>query len=196
MGKRIAIVGTASSSIGYAPWSEPDTEIWAVSSIIKLWAKLMPLVDVFFELHENFEQLRPEFLPWAIENQPKIYMCEEHPDLDNSIAYPREQMEKQFARYFTSSVAYMLALAISEIPDCIGIYGVDMATAGEYYDQRPCCEFFLGVAAGMGIDVEIPKSSALLKSPLPSVWNHQVPSRRASRGFMTSSWMSSMRSTP
>ena len=126
---------------------------------------MMPMVDVLFELHPNFNDLRPELLPWAIEHQPKIYMPEKHPELQNSVAYPREEITERFGPYFTSTIAYMVALAITEEPEFIGVYGVDMATAGEYYDQRPCCEFLLGIAAGMGIEIGIPKSSALLKSP-------------------------------
>ena len=35
----------------------------------------------------------------------------------------------------------------------------------EYGHQRPSCEYFLGLAVGRGIEVEIPKTSDLLKSP-------------------------------
>lgn len=35
----------------------------------------------------------------------------------------------------------------------------------EYGHQRPSCEFFLGWAAGLGIEIEIPDSADLLKAP-------------------------------
>ena len=43
------------------------------------------------------------------------------------------------------------------------IFGVDMATGGEYAGQRPSCEYMLGIAAGLGIQTTVPLSSDLLK---------------------------------
>lgn len=51
------------------------------------------------------------------------------------------------------------ALSHSEIH----VYGVDMAQGTEYAAQRPSCEYFLGIATGMGIKVYIPPESDLLK---------------------------------
>ena len=41
---------------------------------------------------------------------------------------------------------------------------VDTVLDSEYTYQRPSCEYFLGVAAGQGITVNIPAGSDLLKS--------------------------------
>ena len=46
----------------------------------------------------------------------------------------------------------------------IEVWGVDMAVGSEYQNQRPSCEFWLGVAAGMGIKIHIPAEADLLKS--------------------------------
>lgn len=52
----------------------------------------------------------------------------------------------------------------------IHIYGVDMATTsnsggnGEYQNQRPSCEYILGIAKGRGIEIHVPMSSDLLKT--------------------------------
>jgi hypothetical protein len=43
------------------------------------------------------------------------------------------------------------------------IYGVDMAQGTEYAAQRPSCEYFLGLAAGMGVQIHVPDTSDLLK---------------------------------
>lgn len=72
--------------------------------------------------------------------------------------------------YLTNTISYMLALAIIEGYEQIGIWGVDMAVSSElrgkneYSWQRPSCEFFLGWAAGMGIKVYIPPTADLLKT--------------------------------
>ncbi len=44
------------------------------------------------------------------------------------------------------------------------IYGVDMAQGTEYANQRPSCEYFLGLAAGMGVKTYVPPQSDLLKN--------------------------------
>lgn len=46
----------------------------------------------------------------------------------------------------------------------IHVYGVDMAQGTEYAAQRPSCEYFLGLAAGMGITTFVPLTSDLLKN--------------------------------
>ena len=52
------------------------------------------------------------------------------------------------------------ALARSQIH----VYGVDMAQGTEYAAQRPSCEYFLGLARGMGIQTFVPLTSDLLKN--------------------------------
>jgi hypothetical protein len=53
-------------------------------------------------------------------------------------------------------------------PEHLGMYGVDMAQdhllAAEYSEQRPSCEYFLGIAEGLGIELFIPNGSDLLAS--------------------------------
>jgi hypothetical protein len=72
--------------------------------------------------------------------------------------------------YFTNSISYMIALAIYEKYEEIGIYGVDMATGGfdtpngEYAHQRPSCEYYIGIAVGRNIKVTVPSSADLLKT--------------------------------
>lgn len=77
------------------------------------------------------------------------------------------------ADYFQSSVAYALALAITEIQqkrtdegyaeDEIALYGIDASEDTEWGYQRACMEYLVGVARGYGIKVFIPESSALCK---------------------------------
>jgi hypothetical protein len=60
----------------------------------------------------------------------------------------------------------MLAMAMDEGYKEIHLYGVDMANGSEYQDQRPSCEYFIGLARGAGIIVAIPSTSDLLKTPI------------------------------
>lgn len=79
------------------------------------------------------------------------------------------------ADYFQSSVAYALALAITEIVEAddnstglmkeneIALYGIDASEDTEWGYQRACLEYLIGIARGYGIKVFIPESSALCK---------------------------------
>lgn len=75
--------------------------------------------------------------------------------------------------YFTSSIAFMLALAIWEGFEVIDIYGVDLTVGEEYDYQKPCAEFWIGLAMGKGIEVGIPKGSALLHTAWRYGWESE-----------------------
>jgi len=69
-----------------------------------------------------------------------------------------------YGKMIESSIAYMMALAMEEQPDTIGIFGVDMAEGEEYGYQRPNMAYLIGKAEGLGIEVVLHPASSLLKS--------------------------------
>lgn len=108
-------------------------------------------------------------------NSIPVYLLEPRPEIPNARIFPLDLAMQEFSldrhtpqRYFTNTISYMLALAIMEGFEEIGVYGVDMMMGGgpgsEYGYQRPSCEFFLGIAQGRGIAVHIPDESDLLKT--------------------------------
>ena len=66
--------------------------------------------------------------------------------------------------YIESSIAYMMAVAMQERPEAIGIFGVDMAEAEEYGYQRPNMAYLVGKAEGMGIEVTLHPLCSLFTS--------------------------------
>jgi hypothetical protein len=96
-----------------------------------------------------------------------------------AIEYPLAEVEEVLGikwgerknLYATSSPAYMVALALYEhiagdTIDEIRIAGIELAVGTEYFIQKPCFEFYLGMAIGMGIKVlRPPQGTALLASP-------------------------------
>ena len=60
-------------------------------------------------------------------------------------------------------MAWLVALAINEGFEAISLFGVDLLQDEEYSKQKPCIEFWLGVASGKGIKISIQESSNLLK---------------------------------
>jgi hypothetical protein len=160
---KIAVVGTASTSVGEAPWEDTSWQIWSLGSN----SNAAPRYDKWFELHTRDVLLaagalthRLEFLRAA---GNKLIVGHEWPEFPDAQMYPWETVIKRFGRYFTSSLAEMLALAILQEPKEIGIWGVDMVCADEYAHQRACCEYLLGIAVGKGIKVTVAKESPLLR---------------------------------
>ncbi len=159
----VAILGAASNSLQDAPWLAPNVERWAGASFYKFHRNLSGHVDRWFEMHREPERLREGWLGWAIENQLECYLQEAHPELENSSAYPVDRIIERFGRYFTSTAAYMIALAIDEGAENIGLFGVNMSTGGEYKNQKACCEYLVGFARGMGIEFFISDGSPLIR---------------------------------
>jgi hypothetical protein len=172
---KIAIVGTAPSSRMQAPFDNSEWKIWACSpGIAPDFSTFcdLPRFDAWFELHCFDEpSLAEKFNADGIEAY-RVWMRKIAADgvqvvtqepIDGGTSYPIENMIEKFGRYFTNTISYMIAYAIECGATDIMLAGVDMAAVDEYGAQRPSCEYFLGIAKGRGINVEIPLVSDLLK---------------------------------
>lgn len=165
---KIALLGTAPSSRGLAPFGDPTWKIWSCSPGNAHGQ--IPRVDLWFEIHANL--LWPEnkhygepYLKWLNEQTFPIYMQ------DNSLVaraapYPLQKMVEEFGPYFfTSSFSWMAAMAISSGATEIGWYGIDMASRDEYILQRAGGHYFIQIAKQRGIKVVIPPESDLQQHP-------------------------------
>jgi hypothetical protein len=91
--------------------------------------------------------------------------CKEYP---NALLYPIEEVIDYFklpVPYFTSGPEYMIAWAIKEGFEEINFYGLNMTVSKEYIDQKPGMEFWIGIALGKGIKINLQhKQTSLLKT--------------------------------
>ena len=159
----VAIVGFASSSTLDAPFDDPDFEIWGMNQLYR-W---IPRADRWFEIHDNYHEYVVEgtdHIGWLKTCPIPVYMTRHWPEFPNSVRYPIERMKARFSSYFTSSIAFMLALAIDEGFKRIDLFGIDLSVGDEYVNQRPCAERLIGFAEGLGITVGVPIVSSLCKS--------------------------------
>ena len=177
--KKLAIVGTAPSSIYLAPYNDPDFEIWGLNGVYSyIDFAMVSNFTRWFDIHsmkaikdlsgstDARYQFGNGYYGWLQGLTIPLYNQEVFPDFPTSVKYPLEEILRKFPRkYFTNSISWMLALAIYEGYEDISIYGVDMAMSSEYSEQRPSCEYFIGYAEGLGINVYIPDQSDLLKTP-------------------------------
>lgn len=163
-GRKIAIIGKAPSTMLAAPYDDESWEIWTLYDTPQ--RNEVPRWSRNFELHplSGFEDNK-EYYQWlSTKHEQPIYLRKEHEDVPSGVAYPVDEIVERFGRYFTNTVSWMIALAIHEEVSEIGLWGVDMAHDTEYGTQRPSCEYFVGMAVGSGITVQIPEASDLLKT--------------------------------
>ncbi len=149
----VAIVGQSPTTHDQVPM---DWEIWGMPWDEGFWVHC----DRLFEMHElSLIEKHPEVRPKGYIDRLKsievpLYMQEAY--FPNVTKYPIDG-------YLNSSIAYMLALAIHEDADKIGLWGVDMRADEEYFYQRPNIEYLLGLAVGQDIEIVIPDESPILK---------------------------------
>ena len=163
--KKIVLLGTAQASMNLAPFGG-DWEIWSCSP----GTYHVPKIDRFFELH-RYEPGQPWFSEGYCEFLKNfdgpVMMTAPVEAVKNCTLLPYEELVAKYGPYFfTSSLAWMLAMAIEEGADKIALYGVDMAATTEYHDQRMGCQYFALLARSMGIEVGVPPESDLLR-PAP-----------------------------
>lgn len=171
-GKKIAILGTATTTLECAPVNDPSWEIWACSPWMQ--GKLHPRsettggFDRFFEVHP-LSQFAPcevtDFIPWMAKCGKPVHVFHDL-GLPNQVFCEKEKIEAQHGSAFlTSTIAWMLAIAIEERPAQIGIWGVDMADGTEYAYQKQGCLHFIALARLLGIDIVLPSESELRHVP-------------------------------
>lgn len=163
---KIALIGSAPSSVRLAPYNNPDWQIWGVSP--GAWS-VAPRSDVWFEIH-RWEPGQPWFSPEYVnflKNYPgTVWMSEYVPEVKNCKVLPVEYLVKKYSPYFfTSSLSWMFAMAMELNPKSIGLWGVDMSAGEEYATQRPGCHYFAMLAKSMGIEVGVPPESDLFRPP-------------------------------
>jgi hypothetical protein len=156
---KIAVMGSAPSSRHLAPFNDTEWEIWCCSPP----NYDNPRVDAWFELHNldrKFGHKKNAPYIETIIRHPRVYIYEPDPRLPEGIVFPwRDYVALYGTDFFTSSIAWMMAHAISYKPEKIGLWGVDMAAATEYDHQRPGVKFFVREAKRQGIDIYCPPTS-------------------------------------
>lgn len=167
--RKIALIGTAPSSRDLAPFHDPSWEIWACSP--GNMNNTLPRVTVWFEIHGNM--LWPEnrhygapYLEWLKQQKFPIFM-QDNSFIPNAIPLPKDELVREFGGdFFTSSFAWMMAMAIKAGAKEIGLFGIDMASRDEYILQRPGFYFFKYIAEQRGIKVTAPNESDIMQPPM------------------------------
>lgn len=111
---------------------------------------------------------------WFQENKKiPVVTREVTPKIPMSRRYPFEDVFDMLGvrhnskplRFFTSSIAWALALAIYQGRPSITVKGIELEDA-EYESQKDCFTFWLGFAGGRGIDLNIEGCNNIFDRPL------------------------------
>lgn len=152
---KIAVCGSAPSSRLLVPFHDPSWEIWCCSP----QNYDFPRVDAWFELHSLDRKFVPANKPYSdiLKVHPRVYVSKADDRLPNAILLDPKPLIKKYGEFFfTSSLAWMMAYAIEQKPEIIGIWGVDMSANDEYAYQRPGCHYFMQKATEAGIELMLP----------------------------------------
>jgi hypothetical protein len=168
---KIAVVGSAAHCVK-APFGDPSWEIWGCN------VPGLPRWDRWFDLHEDaIIDSHPDHRAWLTSQDKPVF---------TQTNYPLKAMLAKYGTwFFTSTISFMLAMALEENPEEIGLYGVDLADATEYKFQRPGCRFFVQTALLRGIAVSgPPEAEVFMPGKLygfgkPHPMAHKVEARTA-----------------
>jgi len=186
-GSRVRNIGLIGYTISRedAPWGDPAWELWPCNNL-HLFLRPEQEWHRLFDLHDKAtvesdpphvaalkEMSRPVFM-WPGAMTPEYPSAVEFP-MGTLDRLWRDELNRAGWRYYTNSVSYMVSLAIACLlpglrrgeGGTIGLWGIDMAVGGdgqaEYSVQRPSCEYWLGVAEGLGLTVFVAERADLLK---------------------------------
>lgn len=190
MRSNVAVIGFTPHAYG-APWGHPDWDFKGLNDLHQVFEQYWPKCFAehsdqvqWYQLHRRgadglYPGARDEnHSKWLTEQKCPIWMWEHDDAIPASVPYPLLEIltmphpvtgdELWPEKYFNNSITWMIAHAILQGYQTIGLYGIDMAMDGvhgqsEYQHQRPSVENAIGVARGLGIRVVMPQESEILK---------------------------------
>ena len=179
MTMKIALLGSAPSSVRLAPYDDPSWTIWSCSPGAYPHVRR---ANAWFEIHrwEKAPWFSNEYIDFMRQVPGPVYMINPVPEIPNSVAYPKDAVLSYVwghvigadgvsrpSRFnpndFGSTLSWMLAMAIIARPKEIGLWGVDMAAGEEYGPQKDGCLSLIKIARDLGIVVTVPHESDLLR---------------------------------
>jgi hypothetical protein len=177
--KTVAIVGSAHTSGGWAPYGE--IEVWCSNEMHgKIWCQ-EDLATGWFQLHPKWsftKEHRWDHWGWLQKERPfPIYMQKTYDDIPSCVAYPLREIqsellggfyrgEEAMRKLFSSSFSYMMALALYKGFERIEVYGIELNLEAEYVYQRESMAYWIGHCSGVGVEVWMPEHCSLLLAPL------------------------------
>lgn len=173
----LVIMGSHPRTRGLFDFSREDCDVWVFNEAAKQeWAKR---VDGVFQLHiptiwRNPQNRNdPKHYEWLQTTNIPVFMQEKYADVPTSVELPKEGILGQLhnarangkpIREVSCSPAWALAYGIYLGYKKIEIYGVELESQTEYAYQQGNWKFWIGFAAGKGIEIDF--HSSMFDHPL------------------------------
>lgn len=145
-------------------------ETWGINAVGDVIAcdRIFHMDDV--RIQQIRADARPEsnianMLKWLKTHPGPIVTSRSHPDYPGLEEFPLAEVLTNFPMgYFNSTAAYAVAYALHIGATKISLFGCDFTYSNADHAEkgRACVEFWLGMAAHMGIEIAIPKVSSLM----------------------------------
>lgn len=187
--KKIAILGTTPHRLE-APINDPTWHIITIGPGGKdthRWDRLLEAHSVWPEDFKGYlndlslvkapQQVlslapMPDLIQrWAMTHgkSPEQLKADITGDWSANVVYPRETILQKYGRrmWFSSSIAWLIPLAIEEGATDIGLWGIDLESGEEYVSQFVGCAHFIDLAILAGVNVHLPNGCGLLRDPAP-----------------------------
>ncbi len=168
--KKLAIVGSGTETRDNAPFGDVSFDIWVFNEAANsAWCKRW---DACFQMHKpeiytGHNTKDAKHFDWLQQDHGKrIFMQGIDYRIPNSVKFPQlEASELVGMDYFTSTFAYMCALAKMEGYEQVDVYGVEMSFS-EYQYQAEGFRFWVGYLMGAGITVNLHSGKKLFDAPM------------------------------
>lgn len=134
-----------------------EGDVWAVNRPL-VWDRVSKIFAA--DPIASINRVYPDFTDKVNEYRVPVYLQKVTPDIPTSIRYPIEEVVEYFngASYFTNTVCYIMAFAIMSGYDEIKFCGID-EQGEDKFPEKAGVEYWVGMARGRGIDVQIPLDS-------------------------------------
>ena len=171
--RKLALIGASQIDVGERPpLDDPEWDVWSCNS---LWTLCLDRhrrfrADAWFELHPLSVQTQQELI--EMYDCPVPLYVLEHRTMGGVwaphwVTFPLDMLRKRFGDrdYFTCTMAYQVALALTRNYATIGLWGMELwqGSARERTCELRGLEFWLGVAKGMGVEIVLPSYSCLIQ---------------------------------
>lgn len=180
MKKSVAIIGKAATA-ALAPFDDPEWDIWCLAWHFRTDNE-RAVADLLFDVHSpSFKDNESHRHHFNSHRNPAYFeyvngsglpvLCvkkaigEGPLKFHNGQEYPLHDVQAMLGRtYLECTVSYMMAYAILQGYERIGLYGCHFKVREEFTIQLPSVTYLIGFAEGRGIEVEIPPGAPLLVS--------------------------------
>jgi len=165
--KKLALVGGDEGTRSNAPYEDESFDVWGFT--IGPNQPWFPRCDAVIEVHRSALYLThpddPLYWAWLQATTAEVFMFDVREDIPNRRTFPLMEIRRHLLSNisldgeeilnFGSSADYGLALAILLGYEHIDIYGIEMKADSEYQAQQVSWAFWVGLATGRGIIINL-----------------------------------------